>query len=94
MYDNKCKKFNVKYLYMENNNIELKKSSQYYTQCQLQMFVTGLRSCDLFVWSPVGGSCVSEIRYDDRFVSQLILRLQAFYFNDFLPALCDEYGEN
>lgn len=94
VYDDNTKKCNVNYLIMENNIFELTKSSQSYTQCQMQMFATGLRSYDLFVWYPVGGSCVVEIHYDDKFVFQTIPRLQEFYFNHFLPAICKEYGEH
>ena len=32
---------------------KLKKSDPYYTQCQLQMYVCGLKKCDFFVYSSV-----------------------------------------
>lgn len=40
----------VKYLKFNNNKLELKKSDVYYTQVQVQMSVTGMSVCDLFVF--------------------------------------------
>lgn len=93
VYNADSNTFNVKYLEMINGNFELKKSSEYYTQCQVQMFATGLKICDLFVWSP-RGSCKIEIHYDEDFIFYVIPKLAKFYVTHFLPALCEEFKEN
>ncbi|XP_024890188.1 uncharacterized protein LOC112466355 [Temnothorax curvispinosus] len=51
------KKCNVKYLVFEGNEVRLKTSVQYYTQCQTQMYVSGMKECDLFIYSPVKNGC-------------------------------------
>lgn len=39
-----------KYLQKIGNNLTLKKNHEYYTQIQMQLAITGLDWCDLFVW--------------------------------------------
>ncbi|XP_074100239.1 uncharacterized protein LOC141528206 [Cotesia typhae] len=41
---------NVKYLEFMNNKLDLKKSDIYYTQVQVQMYVSGMSVCDLFIF--------------------------------------------
>ncbi|XP_071580317.1 uncharacterized protein [Temnothorax nylanderi] len=86
-------KINVKYLYYWNGNIELKKSHQYYTQCQIQLYVTGLTVCDLYVWSPKG-SCVVSVHRDEDFLKFLIPKLEKFYFQHFLEAIVRSDNNN
>ncbi|KAJ8674749.1 hypothetical protein QAD02_010535 [Eretmocerus hayati] len=38
---------NVPYLHFVNNRLKLRESSLYFTQCQVQMYLTGLSECDL-----------------------------------------------
>ena len=60
--DYQLKKCNVNYLIFQDSDVQLKTSSQYYTQCQIQMYVCGLTVCDLFVYSPVkNGSCCIHV---------------------------------
>lgn len=77
---------NVKYLYFLNGIIALKESHIYYTQCQVQLYVTGLVVCDLYVWSPKG-SCVVPVHRNENFLKFLIPKLEKFYFQYFLEAL-------
>ena len=46
--DNVLKKCNVRYLQLKNNNITLKSSAIIYTQCQIQMYVSGMALCDVY----------------------------------------------
>lgn len=41
------KKIEIDYL----RNGKLRKSHEYFTQCQIQMYITGLKKCDFFVYS-------------------------------------------
>jgi len=78
---------NLSYLKYENGKIILKKSHQYYTQCQILMFVTGLRSCDLFIYNSIKPVLIC-IEKDDIFLRQVLLKLECFYFKYFLPKHC------
>lgn len=78
---------NLSYLKYENGKIILKKSHQYYTQCQILMFVTGLSSCDLFIYNSIQPVLIC-IEKDDIFLRQILLKLECFYFKLFLPKHC------
>ena len=54
IFDKTANKFNVPYLKRINDVDQLNPTHKYYTQCQIQMYVTGLSSCDFYVWSPRG----------------------------------------
>lgn len=77
---------NVSYLKYENNKIVLKPSHQYFTQCQILMYCTGLKKCDLFVYNKIEPVTVT-IERDDSFLKSLIARLEFFYFSFYLPNL-------
>ncbi|XP_053597208.1 uncharacterized protein LOC103570404 isoform X3 [Microplitis demolitor] len=79
---------NVRYLEFINDKLELKKSDGYYTQIQVQMYVTGMSVCDLFVFSPVeNGCCLIEVHRHEEFLKNVILKSEKFYFEQYLPAL-------
>ncbi|KAL1509246.1 hypothetical protein ABEB36_004012 [Hypothenemus hampei] len=79
---------NVAYLKFINGKIELKKSHQYYTQVQSQMYITGMTMCNLFVYSPVkNGSVTVQVNRDEQFIKRIILSCEYFYFKHYLPAL-------
>ena len=80
---------NVGYLKLENKQVYLKESHQYFTQCQMQLYVTGMSICDLFVWSPKG-SCRVEIYRNEEFLADVVPRLTHFYFFYYLKALCNK----
>lgn len=50
----------------ENNEIVLKRSHSYYTQCQLQLGVIGLTKCIFFVYT-AHGHILEEIDFDEEF---------------------------
>ena len=79
----------MKYLKFYKGNIELAESSKYYTQCQIQLYITGLTVCDLYFYSPEG-SCLVEVHRNDSFLSSVILISEEFYFKYFLKALYDK----
>lgn len=83
--------FNVSYLYLdENNMIKLKVSHSYYTKCQIQMYVTGLHMCDLYVWSKKG-SCLATVLKDEIFLQQVVPKIQNFYFQYYFNVLYNSY---
>lgn len=87
------KNFNVSYLHNINGNVELKPGHLYYTQCQVQMYVTGLESCDLYIYSPVQ-SCTVAVPRNNVFLRDNIPKMENFYFNFFLPILVESSKEN
>lgn len=79
-------KYNVPYLYCEQNVIKLVTSHKYYTQVQMLMYATGMMECDFYVWSPCG-SCLVNVHRDEIFLNHLLTKLHLFYFEFFLPGL-------
>ena len=53
--------------YLMNNNTELKETHAYYTQVQLNMYLTGLSKAHLFVFS-TKDSVLVEVPRDDYFL--------------------------
>lgn len=85
------KKSNASFLVFKNGEIIFKTSDKYYTQCQVQMYVTGMSECDLFVYSPVkNGSINVTVKRNNEFLQKVISKAELFYFQHFLPALYDE----
>jgi len=83
IFDEDSKKCNLSYLKYENDEIVLKSSHQYYTQCQIIMFVTGLDKCDLFIYNSIKPLLIC-LEKDELFLKKVILKLEYFYFNYFL----------
>lgn len=86
---------NVQYLRIDENGLQLKQNHSIYTQIQIQMYVTNISICDLYVYSPKGSKLVS-IKRDNVLLSSLVPKLEKFYFNDYLPKLyakCVQYEE-
>lgn len=79
---------NVNYLEIVNGLVQLKESHVYYTQCQIQTYLTGMSQCDLFVFSPVeNGSCCINVHRNETFLKEAIYSSERFFFNHYLPAL-------
>lgn len=81
---------NVKYLELVDGVVHLKKNHFIYTQCQVQMYVSGMTSCDLFVYSPTGSIRVPVYR-DEYFLQKVIPLCENFYFDYYLIALQKEF---
>lgn len=86
--DYELKKCNVNYLQFRGDKIQLKESAPYYTQCQIQLYVSGLSVCDLFIHSPVeNGSFCFPVHRNEKFLKTVILKGEDFYFQHYLPQL-------
>lgn len=84
MVDFHEKKCNVSYLKFSNDIVELRQSTVYYTQCQVQMYVCGLDMCDLFIYIPVAnGSICIHVQRDEKFLQEVVLKCEDFYFQPF-----------
>jgi len=59
----------------------------YFYKMQTQMHVTGLHWCDFCVWLSVGEPFVQQIKYDNAFTNEVLVKAQNFYFNKSLPAV-------
>ena len=89
------KKCNVSYLKFQHKNVILRESSIYYTQCQIQLYITGLNFCDLFVYSPVknGSVCICVTR-NEKFLRKVISVCEEFYFKNYLTRLYEKNSVN
>lgn len=56
------------------------KNHMYYTQVQIQMYVTKIYKCDFVVWT-TKGIFIEPILYDEAFVSECLQHIQT-YFED------------
>ncbi|XP_050062272.1 uncharacterized protein LOC126551923 [Aphis gossypii] len=77
---------NVSYLKYEKNQICLKKNHQYYTQCQILMYCSGLDKCDFLVYNKIDPIIIT-IDKNDMFLKKILIRLEYFYFNFYLQKL-------
>lgn len=70
---------NLKYLKYENGKVVSRSSHQYYTQCQILMFISELNECDLFIYNTID-SLFLIIKKDDYFLKQVLLKVECFFF--------------
>jgi len=77
---------NLKYLKYENGKVVLKPSHQYYTQCQILMFVSELNECDLFIYNTIDPLLIT-IKKNESFLKQVLFKVECFYFKYYLPKL-------
>ncbi|XP_067048081.1 uncharacterized protein [Acropora muricata] len=68
------------------NNVVLKSTSNYYSQVQLQMFVSELTMCTFVVWTNKGIFTV-EVLCDPGFMSVVCTKLEKFWTSQVLPFL-------
>jgi len=88
LIDKHSGKLRVPYLQYDEGKsiISLKRSHNYFTQCQIQMYCTGLQECDLFVYT--NQDCITvSIKRDNLFLENLVKKMEYFYFNYYLPVL-------
>lgn len=93
VWDNELGKSNVPYLKTDENGLHLNPNHSIYTQVQLQMYVTNIGFCDLFIYSPQG-SVLLKIQRDNELLTQLIPRLEDFYFTEYIQRLRAKYCTN
>lgn len=65
------------------NNVVLKSTSNYYSQVQLQLFVSGLAMCTFVVWTNKGIFIV-EVLCDPGFISVVCTKLEKFWTSQIL----------
>lgn len=79
---------NLKYLKYENGKVVLRSTHQYYTQCQMLMFVSELNECDLFIYNTIDPLLIT-IKKDKYFLKQVLFKIECFYFKYYLPKLSE-----
>ena len=67
----------------------LKPSHEYFYQIQVAMHVCQLSWCDFCVWAP-GFLVINRVNRDDVFLTEVLQKLNTFYFSHLLPALSAE----
>ncbi|XP_042264553.1 uncharacterized protein LOC121895458 [Thunnus maccoyii] len=79
---------------MVEGKYQLQKNGKrgFYMQVQLGMFCTGLRSCQLLIWTP-SQQVLLPVPYDKQFCADTVARLRIFYFEHMLPYVSDEFEE-
>jgi phage FluMu protein Com len=80
------------YLEGEGWRSSMRKSHAYYTQVQLQLYSNQFEKAHFFVWSPNDYKLVEVLR-DDKFLQDLIPKLEKIYFEDLLPGIFEEHSK-
>lgn len=81
---------NVRYLVTDTSGqVLLRESDVYYTQIQMQLYVTGLTECDLVIYSS-DQTVVVNIKINQLFLSQIVPKIEDFYFKFYLPKLASK----
>ena len=76
------------HLYKDNNIVKLKTSSSWYTQIQMQMFITGYTLTDLAIYTKVAPFVtVITIPYDNDWFLQQLPIINKFFLNLIWPKL-------
>ena len=71
----------------------LKKTHDYYSQVQLQMFATGIHRCDFVVWTP-HGTYIENIDYDLDFINDILPLLKSYYDKVFVPTFYQQLNSD
>lgn len=74
-------------------HFQLKTTSKYYHQVQMQMFVLCLLSCDFVIWTTKGILTV-EIAYNVGFMNAILLKLEKFWISQIAPLLIAQVSGN
>ena len=69
-----------------NNKPTLKDTHPYYSQVQLQMYVTRYHVCDFVVYTPID-ICIVEVHRDQPFIDTMVRKLTKFYHDFYKPSL-------
>ncbi|XP_074114471.1 uncharacterized protein LOC141537395 [Cotesia typhae] len=86
IFNEESLEIHVQYLKFDENGLHLSTTHSIYTQIQLQMYVTNIAFCDLFIYSPMGSVLITVGR-DEAFLNKVIPALQKFYFQHYLQRL-------
>lgn len=71
---------------LQDGNVKLKKTHNYYYQVQGVMGITGKKWCDFVVWTTKGIS-IERINYDPTFWMHMVPTLEKFFDTALLPEL-------
>jgi hypothetical protein len=74
------------YLCNRDGQFSLKMNHSYFAQIQGQMFVTGRKWCDFFVYT-CNGTFTERIQYHETYFKDILKSLQYFFFSFVLPEL-------
>ena len=74
------------YLCKDDDVLTLKKQHKYYTQCQVQMAVTGYKHCFFMVWTP-HGKFIEHITFDEKLWEDLKSKFKGYYNNFYLKTI-------
>lgn len=86
--DQETEKCFVPYLEYVSGKLSLKKRHTYYTQVQVQMYILNVKECMFYIYSRVQSACVN-VRRSDEFLSEVIPKLESFYFSYLVQRLCE-----
>ena len=67
------------------DSFEIDHKHQYYLQIQGQLFISGLKWCDLVIWTPVGVRIQRIVRENVDWWEEKLTKLASFYFTYMLP---------
>ena len=67
----------------KDDKVALNRNHQYYTQCQMQMAVTGTNICHFFVWTP-HGHYHEKIEFNLKFWENIVPKFEKFYEDQYL----------
>ncbi|CAG5058354.1 unnamed protein product [Parnassius apollo] len=81
---------NVPYLCLENGELQIKKTHPYYYQIQGQLFCTNREFCNLIIYTYKDLQVV-YITKDERFIAEMVKKLDLFYKNYFEEAVLNKY---
>ena len=74
--------------YPVDDNFQLKKSHQYFTQVQGHMLITEVDYCDLYLWSKTR-SITIRVDRDNDFIEMLCTKLTSEYLTHVVPKLME-----
>lgn len=93
VWDNELGKPNVPYLKRDEYGLHLNPSHSIYIQVQVQIYVTNIAICDLYIYSPQG-SVLLKILRDNQLLAKLIPKLEQFYFSEYIQRLYAKFCAN
>ncbi len=73
---------------LDGNSYSLEKSSKYYFQVQMQLFVVGAKVCDFVVWMTKGIHIIA-ITFDPLFMKSVTSKLETFWMTQVFPLLLE-----
>lgn len=74
---------NLPYLLRNGDEFKLNRKHKYFTQCQVQMAVTGAQQTYFVVWTP-HGMVIDNVSFDKELWTVMKEKFTAFYFNFYL----------